>query len=229
MNTLLSLFFSPVRTFNNWKLSDRSTTFNAVAILLLMLINLILMIPISAKIAIITFTSADIPDYQIDSMIQVSYKMRYLQVVGSEILYIVMFVFYSYILRLIVKLGGGFISFKKVFQLIVSSYLVIVIGDLINTFLLYIRGVDSIKNIYDTSLVSANLFTSINQVGTVMYTLLSYVSPFQLYFVVLVGLGLSILCDMKKRKAFIISFLFWIITILIPVLSVYYSQGNVGN
>lgn len=226
MNTLLSLFFSPVRAFNNWKLSNTTTTFNAIVILLLMLINLILMIPINAQIAIITFTSADIPDYQIDSMIQVSYKMRYLQVVGYEILYIIMFVFYSCILRLIVRLGGKFISFKKAFQLIVSSYLIIVVGDLINTFLLYIRGVDSIKNIYDTSLVSANLFTSIEQVGTVIYSLLSYVSPFQLYFVVLIGLGLSILTDMKKKKAFMISFLFWIITILIPVLSVYYSQAS---
>ena len=222
MNTLFFTLFRPVKAFNQLK-PEPFSIMSLVVILLLMLLNLILMIPVSEKILQITVSSMSLPQNQIDMMVQVARKMQYLQIAGTGILYIIMFLFYAFLLYLIVRFLKR-IDYKKALQLFVCCYLIIAIGDLVNTAFIYMRGIDTIKNMYDTSLTGLNLLSSVEQIGAVAYTLLSYITPFQLGFVVLLSIGLKIFIDVKYAQSLVISILFWLITILIPVLSVYFSQ-----
>jgi hypothetical protein len=187
------------------------------------------MVPVVEKVTSLTISTMDLTDIQIDTANQITHKMRYMQVIGSGILYILMFLSYALILYVIVRLAKVKLEYKKVLRLIVYSYLIIIIGDFINTFLLFSRGLDAITNVYDTSLLGLNLFTSIEQVGATLYTFLSYINIFQLIFVVLLSIGLKIFTDKGYFKSLIISIVFWLITILIPTLSVYYSQLTVAN
>jgi hypothetical protein len=224
MNTFFLALFRPEKTFYALKTEDKFSAMSLIILLLLILINLFLVIPITAKIAAVTFSSMSLPENQIETMTQITYKMRYLQVIGLEIIYLIMFFFYALLLYIFVRIAKDKLTYKRALQLIVYAYFIVVVGDLVNTALNYLRGVDSIKNIYDASLIGINLLTSIEQVGSVWYTFLTYFTPFQLWFVILLSIGLKIFTNMKYIKSFIISVLFWLITILIPVLSVYFSE-----
>jgi hypothetical protein len=224
MNALL-LFFRPIKVFGHLKTNEKFPTASMVILLFLMLINLILMIPINEKITEITFSSMGIiNESQLETMLQVSHKMRYLQVAGTEILYIGMLFFYAFLLYLSIRISKSRLDYKKSLQLFVYSYFIIATGDLVNTVALYTRGLDTIKNLYDTSLVGINLLTTIEQMGATGYTFLCYINPFQLGFVCMLSIGLKILLDTKWLKAIIVCTSIWLITILIPVISVYLSQ-----
>jgi Yip1 domain. len=228
MNNFFLTLFRPVKAFNQLK-AESFSTMGFIVVLLLMLVNLILMIPVNEKILQITISSMTIPQNQLDMMVQVSHKMRYLQIAGTEIMYIIMFLFYAFLLHLTVRVFNSRLEYKKALQLIVCCYIVIVIGDLVNTALLYIRGLDAIEHIYDLSLTGINMLTSMEQVGATGYAFLSYINPFQLWFVALLSIGLRFFADIKPLKVIVISVLFWLITIMIPVLTVYYSQATLAK
>jgi hypothetical protein len=134
-----------------------------------------------------------------------------------------MLLFYAFLLYLLIRIVKNKLKYKKVFQIFICCYTVTVMGDLINTIIIYIRGLDNIKNIYDTSLTGLNLLTSIELIGIVPYISLGYVNPFQIGFLILLSVGLKTVIDIKQVEAMIISVLFWLIIVLIPTLSVYFS------
>ena len=223
MNTMFLTLFRPVKAFNQLR-PEPFSIMNLIMILILMLVNLILLIPVSEKILQITISSMSLPQNQVDTMIQVARKMRYLQMAGTIIMYVVMFLFYAFLLHLITRISKSKLDYKKALQLLVCSYLIVAIGDLVNTVFIYIQGLDMIKDMYNTSLTGLNLLISVEQLGAVGYTFLSYITPFQLWFVILLSIGLKIFIDIKYVKSLVISIVFWLITILIPVVSVYFSE-----
>lgn len=229
MNTFFLALFQPVKAFSEAKAVGKFPTMSLIIVLFLLLINLILMVPIVGKVTALTFSSLSLPANQIDTMIQVTHKMRYMQVAGSEILYIVMFLFYAFLLYVFARLAKSKLEYKQALLLITYSYFIVVIGDLVNTLLLYIRGIDAITNVYDTSLMGLNMLTSVDAVGATLYTFFSYFTPFQLEFIILLSIGLNVFTGMNCLKSMIISVLFWLITILIPTFSVYYSQLTIAK
>jgi hypothetical protein len=229
MNAFFLALFHPVKAFNEVKVADKFSTMSLIIVLFLMLLNLILMIPITEKATLIAFSSMSLPENQTDIMLQVMHKMRYLQVVGTTILYLIMFLFYALLLCVFVRFAKDKLTYKNALQLIVFSYFIVTIGDLLNTALLYVRGLDAITNIYETSWIGLNSLTSVKQVGVMLYTFLSYFTPFQLSFVVLLSLGLKVFTEAKYLKVLAITVLFWLITILIPTLSVYFSELTMAN
>jgi hypothetical protein len=224
MNSLFLLFFNPKTAFENMKTIEKFSVTSMIILLFLMLLNLILMIPINEKITEVTFSSMNLNEDQVGVMLQVSHKMRYLQVAGAEILYIGMLLFYAFLLYLSVRISKSRLDYKKSLQLLVYSYFIIATGDLVNTVMLYTKGLDTINNLYGTSLIGVNLLTTVEQMGATGYTFLSYINPFQLGFVCLLSFGLKILSDTKWLKSLIVCTLVWLSTILIPTLSVYFSQ-----
>ena len=224
MNTLFLTLFRPVKAFNQLK-TESFSAMSLLMIILLVIINLILMIPVTEKVLQITTASMPLNSDQLEMMAQVSHTMRYVQIFGSIITSIVMFLFYALLLYLLVLISKSKLDFKKALQLIICCYIALAIGSLVNTAFLYMRGIDAIQHIYDITLTGINLLTSTDKVGMTMYVFLSYINLFQLWFVALISIGLTILADMKPVKATIISILFWLVTVLFPVISVYFSQA----
>lgn len=225
MNTLFLAIFQPVETFRKAKTTDFSVM-SMIVLLFLMLVNLILMIPITEKVTALTFSTSSLSEDQIETITQIVYEMRYLQIVGIEISYILMLLFYGLLLYLFVSLAKGKLKYKKALQLIIYSYLIIIIGDLVNTAILYIRGLDAITNAYENSFLGLNILTSVEQVGVTVYVFLSYITPFQLAFVILLSIGVKVFTKINSLKSLTISVLIWIISIILPTLSVYFSQST---
>ena len=116
------------------------------------------------------------------------------------------------------------LSFQKAFELIIHCCFVLAIGDLVSAFIIYGQGIENIKSMYEISLTGLNLLTSVEQVGVPFYIFLTLINPFQVWFLVLMTVGLGILADLKFSKAFITCFIFWVILIAYAVVIIYFSQ-----
>lgn len=224
MKTFFLVLFHPIKTFGKLGTDCKFSKMSLFILLFLIFTNLILMIPVSEKIVSITISSMDIVESQQDTIMQITHKMRYLQAIGTLFYYLFTLLFYALILWVLIPIARNKLSFKNALQLIVYCYFIVVIGDFINTILLYTRGLDSIKNVYDISLVGLNMLTSVERVGAIFYVFLSCFTPFQLLFIFLLSIGLKVFTNMKYILIYAIVTIFWLVTTLIPVISVYLSE-----
>ena len=229
MDTLLKIIYSPVRAFQELKHAEKFPFMSLIVLLIVVIINNILMIPVTVKIMELTFSSIQIPlndeqTKQIDAIMQMMHKLRYLQAVAAVFTYLFTLVVYTLIIWVLTKIAKQSLSFQKAFELIIHSCFVLSIGSLVNTFILYGQGIENIKNIYEVSLTGLNLLTSTEQVGVTFYTFLTLINPFYIWFLVILTFGLTKLADVKISKAFVTCFLFWIVLIAFPVVVTYFSQ-----
>jgi len=226
MNTLLKLFYQPVTSFQALKDTEKLPWMSLILLLIIVIINNILLLPITMKMQEITISSMAMPlsDEQMDMSMQLLYKIRYLQVLGALFSYVFMLVVYTLIIWIFTKIAKEHLSFQKAFELIIYCSFALALGSLTNTVLLHIRGVENIDNIFEISLIGLNVLTSTESVGLIVYSLLAFINPFYLWFVVLLTIGLASLTDMKMSKAGLLSFLFVALLVAFSIGSVYFSQ-----
>ena len=224
MNTILQTLFSPAKAFQTLKQENKFPGMALIILLVLVAINLILMIPVTSKITTMMMSSMPLPEERREIAIQVAHKMRYLQVIGGLFSIAVMLFLYSLLLFILTAIAKPVLDYVKSLTLVVYSYFAVMIGELINTALLYFRGLEEIKSPFEIMLTGVNMFTSVEKAGAPFYTFLSMINPFQIWFVILLSIGLKVFTGMKYRKVWILVMLFWLILVLFSVASVWFSQ-----
>ena len=226
MNTILQILFSPLKAFRALKQENKFPGMALLILLLLLAVNLILMVPITSKITTLMLSQSSMPvaEEQLDRALDMLHKLRYLQVIGgvfSSAMTLFLLALLLYIITLIAK---PVLAYMKSFTVVVYSYFAILIGGLVNTGILYFRGLDKITNPFEITLTGLNLFTTLEKAGGGLYTFLSLVNPFQLWFIILLSIGLKVFTEIKFTKALLICILFWLITVIFPVASMIFSE-----
>ena len=224
MDTLLNIIVNPVKAFKQLKTEEKFPIMAFLVLLRLVLIHLILMTPVSAKLSDIVLSGMSIPEKQKDMAIEVTHKLRYLSMIGGFIMYAVILFLQALVLFVIALIFKAQLNYTKTLRLIIYCFIVLVIGDLVNTALIYFKGIDTIENMYSVTLTGANVLTSVEKAGVALYTFLAYINPFQLWFVVLLTIGIKIFTDFGWGKSFAICIIFWLIITLFPVASATISQ-----
>ena len=224
MNTILQTLFSPSRAFNELKQDGKFPAMTLTILLLLMTVYLILLVPVTAKIMALTMSSMPLPEAQLERAMDVMHKLRYLQVTGGVFTTAVTLFLYAFLLYIITLIAKPAISFTKSFILIVYSYFTLLIGGLVNTGLLFLRGLEKITNPFEIELTGLNLLTTMEKAGAASYTFLSLINPFQLWFLILLSVGLKVFADIKYAKALFICVIFWLLTVIYPVVMVVFSE-----
>ena len=229
MNSILQTLFSPNKAFNELKQENKFPAMAFIILLLVAAVYLILMVPITAKITAITMSSMPLPEAQLDKALEVMHKLRYLQMIGGLFGTAITLFLYALLLYLITLIAKPALTYIKSFILIVYSYFAILLGALVNTGILYIRGLEEITNPFEISFIGLNVLTSIEQAGLAGYTCLGLVNPFQIWFVILLSIGLKVFAEIKYTKALIICLIFWLITVIYPVVTVLLSESTMRN
>ena len=224
MDTLLDIILNPFKAFNQLKTEEKFPLAAFVIVLTLALIQMILMVPVSAKISELLFSSMSLPEKQMDMIVQMAHKMRYLSVIGGFISYAIMLFIHSLVLFVIALLLKTRLGYMKALRLIIYCFIVLIIGDLVNTALVYFRGIDNIENMYGVMLTGANLLTSVEKAGVFLYVFLSYINPFQIWYVALLIVGVKIFTDSGWAKSSAICIIYWLIVTLFPALTTWFSQ-----
>lgn len=224
---LLKIFYSPVMAFRAMKDTEKFPTMSLIILLVIVIINNILMIPVTSKVSELSFSSMGVQmsDEQMEYALQIMHKFRYLSALSGVLSYCFMLVIYTLIIWVFTKIAKCKVSFQKTLELVIHCCFVVVIGSLVNTFILYYQGIETIENMYEISLTGLNVLTSSESVGVVLYTFLSLINPFQVWFLALLTVGMAILADVKYDKAFFISFIFWAIITAFPVIVIFFTHS----
>jgi hypothetical protein len=148
---------------------------------------------------------------------------------GGFVMYAILLFVYPLILFVIARIFKTQLSYSKALRLIIYCFIALVIGDLVNTALVYFSGINQIESMYDAMLTGANRLTSVESAGTALYLFLSCINPFQLWFVVLLLIGLKLFTDSGWTKSLIVCLIYWLIVTLFPVISTYFSQVVMAN
>lgn len=210
MRLFLMMFFNTNKAFEEIKDSKKIPYTDWIILFVLIVINLILMIPIIQKISYMTMIDLRLSPEQAQRSTEVLYKLRYLQVGLSSIFAFGILCIYGLLLYIILYLSKVRVKISTVLILFLGCYAIIAVGDLINTFLLYFRGIDLISSRYDIYRTGLNIFFPINQIPRVIYILLASINPFQICFVILLGFGIRKICEIQILKVVIISLIIWI-------------------
>ncbi|MDR0866077.1 MAG: YIP1 family protein [Candidatus Symbiothrix sp.] len=207
MDTLSNIIVNPVKAFNQLKEEDKFPVTTFIVLLALVLINMILNVPITAKVSELVLSGMSLSEEQADMAIRMTHKMRYLSMVGGFVMYVIMLFVYPLILFVIARIFGAKLNYTKTLRLLIYCFIATAIGDLVNTAFVYFQGIDNIKSMYDTMMTGVNRFTSIENAGIFLYMFLGSINPFQIWLVVLLVIGVKIFTDSGWSKSFIVSFL----------------------
>ena len=221
---ILQIIFNPVNAFNELKRENKFPGMALVILLLLITVNLILMVPITSKATIAMMSNMPIPESQLDTTMAMMHKLRYLVVIGGMFSTAIMLFIYALIFYIITVIAKPALAYMKAFTLIVYSYFAVLIGDFANTGIMYMRGLDKITNPFEIMFTGLNLFTSVEKSGFTIYTLLCLINPFQIWFVVLLSIGLKVFANIKYLKALLISVLFWLVLLIYLFVTMSFSE-----
>ena len=224
MNIILQALFNPVRAFNELKRENKFPGMALVIFILLSAVYLILMVPITSKVTALTMSLLPMPETQLDTTMTMMHKLRYLMVIGSVFTYLIMMFIYALVFYIVTVVAKPTVSYIKAFTLIIYGYFAVLIGEFVNTGILYFRGLENITNPFEMMFTGLNVFTTINDVGAGIYMLLCLINPFQIWFVVLLSVGLKVFADIKYSKALLIWIIYWLILLIYPVASAIISE-----
>ena len=229
MDTLLNIIVNPVKAFNQLKAEEKFPVTALIILLTLALINMILNVPIGAKASELALSSVPLSENQMDMAIQMTHKLRYLTMLGGFVMYVITLFLHALILFVIALIFKANLNYTKALRLIIYCFIALMIGDLVNTALVYFKGIDNMTSMYDSLRTGANLFTSVESTGAALYVFLSYINPFQAWFIVLLIIGFKLFTDSTWSKSGIVCIIYWLIVILFPVVSTYFSQIAMAN
>ena len=225
MDTVLNIIMNPVKAFKQLKTEEKFPLAALIILLTLALVHLILNVPIGAKAQETVMAGmSSLSDEQKDMALQMTHKLRYLTALGGFIMYAVILFIHALLLFVTAWIFKAQLTYGKALRLIIYCMIISIIGALVNTALVYIHGIDNLTGINDAMLMGLNRLTTVEKVGLPLYTFLSTINPFEIWYVILLVIGVKIFTDSAWSKAFLISIIFWLIVVLFPVLSTYFSQ-----
>ena len=224
MKTVLQIFFRPEKTFNELQQEEKFPVTALVILLFLMAVNSILLVPVTTKVMAMTMSSLPLSEEQMDRTLAFMYKLRYLLVLGGLISFAAVLFIKALVLYVVTIVAKPSLTYMESVTLIVFCYFAVILGDFLNTGLLYHRGIDAITNPYEISQTGLNLLTTVEEAGLTVYTFLSLINPFQIGFFLLLAAGIKVFAGIRYRKALIISIIFWIITLIYAVGTAFYAQ-----
>jgi hypothetical protein len=229
MKTLISLITNPAKSFNRLKSEDKFPAVAFMVLLTLTLTNLILNVPVNTKIGLMTLSSMDmgLPEAQVDAAMQAVYSMRFISMAGLFIWELIVLFLHASVLFAAARIAGMKISFGKVAHLIIICCIVQAIGGLVNTSLLYMRGIEHISAPSDLQMTGMNMLIPACRTDITLYTFLSYFNPFQLWYAILVILGMKVVTGGSYAKPVAAGILYWLITVAVPVASTWLSQSMI--
>lgn len=224
MKEFFLILFQPKSCFESLKTTSFPWGKGLLFLLFIVIINSILSFPIGKAVMNHSDIFSRMPADKAEMMKAMQEKMKYLGLFTVSILFVIKMFFYSLVLWLLSFFCKKEVKFISILSIIIVTSFVIVLGDIVNTMIIYFQGTDKVISEYTVHKSGLNILFDVSNIGAVFYTLLTYINPFQIWFIVLLIIGLKNLVGIKITNGAVITLLFWLITIAIPTLMVYMAE-----
>lgn len=215
MNDLISIIFRPKKEFQAVRENTVQWLFLFIALLLLTLISQILSFPIAEQLINHSDMFSKLPPEQLEKIKNVTQKMRYVQLISGGFMFIIKILVFTLLVWGGVYAFQGKIKFEQALILVLLVNLVIILGDLVNIGILFARGIENIHSQYDMAKTGLNVLVSKDQTGTGLYTILSYINPFEIWYVILLIIGIRTVTGLSSMSSISITLIIWLLTIAV--------------
>ena len=214
LQSVLDIFIDPMKVFQRigagltwWK---PFVLASAIGI-----INGYLMLPYQVKK--IEINPRDLPPEQLEVAIERVQKFGFIGLILVPIIFIIIYLILAGIAHIAINIMSSEANFKKTLSLVSYTGLISVLGQIITTVILQMRGVESIETMSDmkVSLSLAALFPDLEGVG---FAFLESLSIFSIWYYILFLLGTAVIFRMSRSRALVPVITLWLISFLFAFL-----------
>ncbi len=207
MKSIINLFAAPVELFEEQK-AEAGWVIPLILVSVLGALTALLMQPAQAAIMAAQFGDS-LPQEQLDIILEKASAFSIMPFIMVPISTLIRWALVGGVLLLVSMLFAGNLSYKKAFSIIGWSSVILAIEGLVNMGLVHIGGIESVSTMGDLARTGLNIFFSEGATGTGLYLLLSSITPFAVWYVILAGIGVQTIGEVSRNKAYAISGITW--------------------
>lgn len=100
-------------------------------------------------------------------------------------------------------------SYQHSLALVGYTSVILVLGSLFNAGIVYLRGIDMVTDPQDLLTSGLNIFFRMQSIGQPLYVLLSEISVFSVWSLILIVVGLEKMASLSRGKAITVTLLVW--------------------
>lgn len=220
LKNIVGVIFSPSKTFQSIKERPNILTPFVVIVVGMVAITIILSYRFSELIKI------TLPGNMESSVTKIFTG------IGLVILVIglgISWMFKTLLLWLTSQLFNAKVSFKHILSLVSYSSMILFLKNILELVLIFITKFDKIKSWSDIQFAfGLDMFISPQNTNPFLYALLSKINMFSIWFLIILIIGTSIICEFRKTKASLVAGFVWFFCLLIEVCFAYLRGQYVG-
>ena len=174
-------------------------------------------LPFSKQIAHAKMLESGLDEAQIEGTQGMAEGLHFVWLLFTPFPLLIKWLVFAGLLYLGAQLLGSstVLTFKPMFAAVVYSELILVFSNLINAgLLLCFKDIRDVRDSIDLQMIPGlHLLFGDHPLGVLSLTLLSQITPFSLWYLVVLSLGVAIVADQKRRKVEWLVVLVWLASI----------------
>ncbi len=207
MKSITDIFSAPSALFEQQKAAPGWIT-PFILVSVLGILTALLMQP--AQASLMAAQLADkLPPEQVEKVLERAGSFSILAFATVPLMTLIRWALVGGILLMLSFLFTDRLSFKKSFSIVGWSSVILAVGALVNMGMVYLRGAADVTTTGDLARTGLNIFLSEASTGPGIYLFLASITPFALWYVILVGIGVKSVGEISLGKAYLLSFITW--------------------
>lgn len=208
--SLIDIFIDPVKVFKRIKAGlPWWQPFIVVAIVIGVISYF--QIPINRQIMLLN--ERGVSAEQLEQQLEITGKFALIGVIAAPLVVLLIYVILAALCNVTANLVSGKSSFKKMLSLLSFTAFVGLIEQGLKMLILHMRGIENIASRDDLYSVSFSLTRFIESDGILRAVLESF-SIFQIWFLILFTIGVSVIYGIDTKKAIVPTIVVWVLGVL---------------
>lgn len=166
----------------------------------------------------------DLSEEQYEQAVTTIEKTAFIQPISAPILIIIVLVIYGGIIHLFINLFSSRSSFKKTLSLVAFCGFIGLLEQIINVVVVRLKGVENIESVADSK-ISLSLAALFPEMEGFWFAFLESLGVFQVWYYILLVLGLSSIFKIDYKKALVPVVIIWLISLLLFYLGTKFAGG----
>ena len=211
-----NIIFQPRKAFEDINKKPNWLTIFIILAIGTIIINY-LTLPFMMKITKLSISSYISPD-EAEKVLETAKRMQIMGIFSSPLLLLIGFLIVALVIWLAVNLFSE-VDFKRIFSMVVYCGIIPFFSSVLSLIILEIRGLQSIENAMDIQVsLGLDIFLPKSDLSLPLKMVLSNINVFSIWWVVLIGLGISVISKISKFKSFFIAGFFWLVSNIIKII-----------
>lgn len=220
LQSILDIFIDPMKVFVRIR-SGLTWWKPFVLASVIGIINGYLMLPFQVKR--IEINSGDLSPEQLELAMERVQKFGIVGLLMVPVIFIIIYMVMAGIAHIAINIMSSEANFKKTLSLVSYAGLISILGQIITTAILKMRGVENIETMGDmkVSLSLAALFPDLEGAG---YAFLESLSIFSIWYFILFLLGTAVIFRVSRGRAMVPVIIMWLVSFLFAFLGTMFGN-----